>query len=134
MSVYEQLEAATLPLIEAYREDLTKHDRSAIEESPDLPFLHWTRSTGTHIVFLQGDDTLPAEGERVKYLFGTADRVHIVRQVVEMARSFTRPNDPPSSAVHYFDGRKLHAITAARAVEIAEQYRRSMFESWERVA
>lgn len=47
MSVYEQLHALVAHHIQSYKEDLTKHDRNAIEAHPERPFLHITRKLGT---------------------------------------------------------------------------------------
>jgi hypothetical protein len=52
LSIYPQLEKAVLPLIEHWREDLIQIDREFIDARPTTPFLHWTRETGTTLVFL----------------------------------------------------------------------------------
>jgi hypothetical protein len=131
MSVYKQLAAACLPLIEAYRDDLTRHDKASIEKDPELPFLHWTRSCGTTLVHLEPQDPLPKRGQRVPYLFGSADREHIVRQVAKVAELFCRENQPEPLTVHWFDGVKLRRISAKRALEVAHEYRRRLFDQWD---
>ena len=49
MNVYEELQEMSLPLLEAYETDLT-HDKNWIEENPGVPFMHYTRATGTHLI------------------------------------------------------------------------------------
>ena len=123
--IYDQLEAACLPMMTGYQTDLTQHDREAIEENPCVPFLHWMRDTNTHIDFLKDASEYPKAGERVRYLFGHADRWHIVGEVQSMAEYFTRPcNEPGRYTVHHYDGVKLRKITVEKAVEIARAYRK----------
>ena len=126
-SIYEQLEAHCLPLIEAYHADLTKHDREAIENNPDVPFLHWTRRSGTWLIHLWPLEKLPKKGERVKYLFGTADREHIVREAATLARSFVNDRDG-ILCCYYFDGQKLWWLTVGEAYDRARQYHHRMLD------
>lgn len=130
-TAYEQLVDACLPLIEAYRDDLLKHDKLWFEQNPGVPFLHWTRPCGTTICGLPAADSYPKGGERVKYLFGTADRWHLLKEVVEMAEHHTRPsNSPEQFTCHHFDGKKLRKITIETAVDVARQYVRRIEAEW----
>lgn len=123
MTVYDELEAACLPLIEAYQDDLLKHDRASIEANPGKPFLHWTRSTGTEIAFLLEKDDLPARGVVVPYLFGTADRRHMARHSLAHAEFHAKEsNSPERYTVHYYTGKTLRQITAVEAVKIAREH------------
>lgn len=123
MTTYEQLAAAVEPHLEAYHDDLRRHDREWLEANPGVPFLHYTRRTGTDLVELAPIDRLPKAGERVPYLFGTADREHIVNMVRSLARYFAREND---RLCHHFDGSKLRRIDGATALKLAEDYTRAM--------
>lgn len=69
-NVYQELKKKALPFIEAYHDDLIKHDRTQLDALPDVPFLHFTGSTGTHIVMMPGIDIdyYPARKEQVPYL------------------------------------------------------------------
>lgn len=122
-TVYEQLAAAILPQMEAYQADLTTHDRRQIEDRPALPFLHWARSSGTTLWHMPDVDNLPKRGERVPYLFGTADREHIVKSAVDVAKHEAKE---PRFAVHYFDGQRLRRIDQQKALDIAQDYQRRM--------
>lgn len=134
-AAYEQLEAACLPLIKHFHDDLVKHDKATITAHPEMPFLHWTRDCGTTLVMMPGiiDDSWPRYGERVKYLFGTADRSHIMRQKVNTAVYHTLPsNSPEKYTVHHFDGRVLRQITVDKAVDVIKDYSRKFEREWDR--
>jgi tRNA 2-selenouridine synthase SelU len=42
MNIYNQLEEKVQPLLQAFKTDLTKHDKETIELNPETPFLHYT--------------------------------------------------------------------------------------------
>ena len=129
MTTYETLESACKPLIAAYLDDLTKHDRQWIEANPDTPFLHFTGDTGTHLIQLIDPLEYPKKGERVPYLFYDADREHILDGVRQMVDCMPRVNR--NSAIHHFDGKTLRKITQAKAVDIAAKYTRGVRTYWE---
>jgi hypothetical protein len=133
MNTYEQLEAAVLPIITHYHDDLIKHDRKAITDNPGVPFLHWGRDYGTHIQMHHPADSAywPAPGSEVPYLFSTTTRERIAGQFPEMARYFLRDRSQ-AKLIHHFDGRELHKITIERAVVIAEDFLRSLHAAWSR--
>ena len=80
METFKQLENLAGPIIKSYRNDLIKHDKKDIEGNPGTPFLHFTGESGTHIVFMQPAEhnSWPAPGERVPYLFSTANRRQVL--------------------------------------------------------
>jgi hypothetical protein len=129
MDIYTELEKKVLPTLEAYREDLTKHDREIIANNPGTPFLHWSRDYGTHIVMLITADKYPAKGVTIPFLFGHADRLHLVKSLVDMARYHSNSKNGKHTCL-YFDGCRLRAITNERAVEIAEKYAEKLLSSW----
>ena len=55
MNICEELHKKSLRLLEAYETDLAI-DRKWIEENPDVPFLHYTRTTGTHLITMPKDE------------------------------------------------------------------------------
>ena len=128
--VYDQLEAACLPLIKHYHDDLLKWDRECIEASPGVPFLHWTNEMGTHIVMLQPESEYPAKGVEVPYLFGTADRWHLVRQIEDATKYHV--SHQPHHYCHYFDGQKLRFLhgDGDEALNIAKTYCRRIVLNW----
>lgn len=133
MCIYTELEAACLPLIQHYHNDLLKWDKEMLEEFPDCPFLHYTNEFGTHIIMLPAadDECYPPRGKFVPYLFGTADRDHILREKLSMAEYHTRAaNCPERFTVHHFDGRQLRKITVAKGVDLAKEYVRSIEHQW----
>lgn len=133
MNIYPILFAAVDSLVTHFRDDLMKHDRNSIENNPELPFLHWTRATGTDLQFLlpSNHPDFPPAGQETPYLFGTASRVHLSQVPSEVARYWNRPGSE-CLAVHHFDGQRLHKITTAQAVEIASRYARQIQREWDR--
>lgn len=125
MSVYEELEAAVLPTLTHYRDDLLVHDRRAIEEHPGVPFLHYSSAMNTHMALLPPASSYPPAGVWIPFLFGQADRWHLVQSVISMAQYFLNPSNMPERyTARYFNGRKLVVVTVAKALEIAREYRR----------
>jgi len=132
-NVYEQLDERSLPLLEAYQTDLT-HDRDWIENNPGVLFMHYTRATGTHLIPLNPSDTYPAAGTKVKYLFGMADREHILQGKLEMQDWFENAlREPPRLVLHY-DGRTLQAVTMSRARRLLEDYAHTIRAEWKLMA
>jgi len=129
-SIFQQLVDACLPSIEAYQTDLLTVDREMIEANPGVPFLHWTRSTGTWISFLYPADhpRYPPKGVEIKYLFGLADREHIARQVQELAQGIVKNSN--TLLTFHFDGHKLHRINDEAALKIARDYVRRTLEQF----
>ena len=100
------------------------------------PFPHWTRSSGTHLAFMPDatHSCYPAEGVYVRYLFGSADRHHILNSKVSMAKHFVDPYYANAKLVLWFDGTRFHAIGAHAALEIAQQYQRRIEAAWQKPA
>ena len=127
---YAQLYELSSPILKAYRDDLERWDKATIEENPGVPFLHWTRDNGTHLSLLWPPEHYPKRGESVRYLFGTADRRHLVNQCVTIAEYFLKPFSPALLVV-YCDGQKPpRVINEELAVEIARTYRHGMDSLW----
>lgn len=118
------------PILQDYRADLEKWDRQAIADNPGCPFLHWTRASGTHIQFLPTADSYPAEGVLVPYLFGSADRHHLLQETSSMAGYHANKCNGDVLLVLYYDGCKIRTITLERAVQIAREYRRKIEYEW----
>jgi hypothetical protein len=131
MSAYTELKAACLPLLEAYHDDLVKHDRQFIEDNPGVPFLHQTRKSGTTMIPLWPAEAYPAKGEYVPFLFGTADREHILQGVTDMAEYVLSPVALKTLALHYYDGSILRSVTGKRFLELAWEHRRRIERQWE---
>ncbi len=132
-NLYLQLEGLALPHIEAYHADLTTHDRKSIEDNPGIPFLHFTGSCGTYMVpmFPANHESWPAHGEIVPYLFGRADRWHILKGTLVVVEHVVcrEDSDRRKSALHY-DGKRLKKVSLKRAHEIAQEYVRQVEKAW----
>jgi hypothetical protein len=133
MNVYEQLYERSSPHLLHYRDDLVKHDRCDIEKHAGVPFLHWTREMGTHISFHPAADTYPPYGELVTYLFGKADREHLLRSKVLIAEACAGPSCGDHKLVLYYNGATLREVTIDEAVQIARDYRQAIWEEWRSV-
>jgi hypothetical protein len=131
--LYRALFAEVSPRLEHWRTDLTKHDRRWLKRNPGVPFLHYTRETGTDLVALHAADDAywPAEGEQIPYLFATADRWHILKQVAVIidyeAQTMAREGD---RLILHYDGRKLRRIDNPKAREIGRDYTRAIESDW----
>ncbi len=128
--LHDQLSAAVAHHIRHYLTDLTVHDLDTMLKFPGEPFLHFTHLCGTHLVRLPAHDSeaFPPAGKIVPYLFGQAGRVHICNQIADMAECI--PHNCTPLAVHHFDGRRLHVITAAQAIKIARDHVRAVQAQW----
>ena len=128
-SIADQVDDLTRPLLTHHFGD-SDIDRELIDGSPGTKFLHWSRLYGTRMTLLFETEDLPARGEHIPFLFGTADRHHIVKGVVSIAEHYTNPYTDRPLLVLHFDGRRLHEITAERAVDIAKSYRHRLETEW----
>lgn len=115
-----KLAAWVRPLMTAYDSDLTL-DLQQIANHPEIPFLHWTRKTGTDLALLYpaNHPKWPAVGVKVQYLFGLCDRRELAHKPTEQALYWQRTE---VELVVYFDGQRLRKITANQALDIAENY------------
>lgn len=64
--------------VESYKTDFD-HDLNFIDKNEGFKFVWILREMGTNIVRFHTEVSLPSPGESVKYLFGHADRSHIVK-------------------------------------------------------
>ena len=131
MKIYEQLKALSLPIIESYHDDLIKHDLNSLTRYPGIPFLHFTGTTGTHLVIMHpaDNDRFPPPGEQVPYLFGTADRNHILEGKVItvecMGKSWRQ------DLILHYDGNRLRKVSHEKSLEIVKTYANAVLYKWE---
>lgn len=132
-SRYSELVRLSRPFIEAYEDDLLVHDRNAILASPGVPYIHWTRDTGTWMTVLWPADSesYPPKGVSVPWLFGTAQRETILEQKVSLAEYRNNPLNTETLLCLYFNGKTLRKITTERAADIVADYERSVRRQWE---
>lgn len=128
-NAYKEIEKIVLPLMTDYQTDLTKHDKAEIARNPNTPFLHYSGDTGTGLIMLVGPEEYPKKGEMVPYLFGQADRHHILKQCLEMAEYYDKERYY-AKRVLYFDGKVLKQIEHKKAVDIAKQYAAGIRRHW----
>ena len=124
MNIHNKLVEKALPFIESYQDDLLKHDKKQLEDYPDRKFLHFTGSTGTTIITLYFKEDYPNKGVRVPYLFGSADRHHILKGISETLKCL--PGCNRMALILYYDGTTLKPITYEQAKEIISDYTYAM--------
>jgi hypothetical protein len=130
-NTWEKLFSLTNHIITSYRDDLLKHDREGIESNPpSTPFLHFTRETGTNIIFLVSPDAYPAKGFRVPYLFGYADREHILNETVSLVKALEKSGN--TKLVLYFTGKTFKKVTFKEAFDIAQKYMYETRIAWKK--
>jgi len=132
-SVYQQVKRLSLPLIEHFRDDLLKHDMAWLrnKKHAGVPFLHWTRNTGTDLcgLFPADHEAWPKAGVYEPYLFSTAKREHFLRHAVMYAQC--RHKYPKECLLClWYDGSRLRTIDTAKAVEIALDHERHVLKEW----
>ena len=128
--IYNQVVAKADSFIKYYRDDLLKHDKKAIMESDGVSFLHFTGETGTHIVLFHSPNDYPAKGDRIPYLFGTADRDHILDgmvKVVDHMKKATRQDVILFWGQNNLDIKEINQDTAELLVRL---YRDGIKTSW----
>jgi len=118
MEIYTELEKETLHIMTDYQKDLTTHDKNAITENAGVPFLHFTRQTGTYLTFLSTAESYPVG--KVKYLLGVSDKYQILNNKKQALYSSTIKH--MTKKICYFDGRKLTVIGYNKAIEIMADY------------
>jgi len=109
---------------------LEVHDREWIERNPGVPFFHFTRECGTFLIGLIPAEDYPKVGETVPYLFGYADRYHILNEVLSMLEAI-KGMYKNRLALH-FDGLTFREIDFNRAYTIAMDYTVKIRRQWTR--
>jgi hypothetical protein len=130
-TAYTALRQPVLAKMKSYQRDFLVHDRRAWRQFPGVEFLHFTRETGTTLVFLFPHDhpIWPHEGVHVKYLFGTADRWHILTQISKLTEYECGLIQTPRLCYH---GRSGHvvAVTPEDALNIAHTFEAQVRGAW----
>ena len=128
MDVFEQLEELSRPLLKSFQSDL-EIDREMIETHEGVPFVHWTRETGTYMVHLVPPNHagFPSLGEKVPFLFGKGDREKVLDGAIGIAQHCTEGGH---LLALYFDGKNLNPVSMERSLAIVESWARDVRKSW----
>jgi len=134
MNVYDELFKRCSPLVEAYRDDLLVCDRGLIAMYPGRKFLHFTRNTGTflHLMHPADDEVFPPKGVRVPYLFGTADRSHMLEDVQKCVKSSCKSSS--TLLILYYDGKRLQEVDRDKALTLWLDYAEGVCREWTKEA
>ena len=126
--IFNEIKTRALPIIKSYQKDLLCWDLAAILRNPGIPFIHFTGDTGTHIEPLTPADKYPERDEKVRYLFGWADRNHILNGKMESVKCMKRVNR--QDLILFYNGKTVKEITQKEAEAIIEEYTRSIRRQW----
>lgn len=125
---YNAVEEATAPLIDHYHDDLFKHDRQFCADHPTWKFLHFAGPCGTHLVSMPPAEDYPRRGEYVPYLFGTADRDHVLNGGHSVIVTIEKSSD--RRTVHYWDGKRLQRVAFKEARYLYLDYMEAIRAAW----
>jgi hypothetical protein len=125
--VYQTVKELSEPFIQHYHDDLLKHDKKSIEENiENTPFIHFTGTMGTHLFFLEPANNYPIG--IVPFLFGHADRNHILEQVESSIKWCRKSNR--QALILYYDGTRISKINQDIAESLAEEYVAKIKKEW----
>jgi len=128
---YTELRDNVQGFITNYKTDLTKIDRMFINKNPNQKMIHITRDSGTHLIEMVKASEYPDNGERVKYLFGTANREQILKDNINYIKSVFRAFGEKSiKAINYFNGVKWVKVTRGKAQTILDAYGKDIRIQW----
>ena len=130
MTLYDQLYELSSPILKNYRDDLEHCDKEHCEAWPDVPFIHYTRENGTHMVVLQPSDQYPKDGEKVRYLFGEVNREGLLQKKMEEHDALMATFGSVIELILYFDGADLVQIDADRARGTIFSYQCGVRTEW----
>jgi hypothetical protein len=129
--IYEQIKTKADPIITSYRDDLLKHDREFLDQAPDdLPFLHYTRDSGTHIVALHPAlhlDEIFHESELIRYLFGTVTRPQFIQKKLEEHEGIMSTFGSRIELILYYGPQTgLEPVSESQALAVVQDYIKSV--------
>ena len=124
--IYTKLHDAVIETLEAYQQDLTKHDKNTLSQYPGAEFLHFTRSTGTWLYILD-TRAYPDTDEQVPYFFGTSNRRAILSALVSSIERACADN----KLIHHHKNGKLRTVIPAEAIFIASDFIRRAKKQWD---
>jgi len=120
----QKFKADCLKVIKNYQTDLD-YDIQAIKNNKVSIFFAY--ESGSHSIELIPFLDYPKKGEKVKYLFGQADREHILNEV---GRTMECESIKNAKLVHYFDGEKIYEINHETAKKLISDYKLRMHKAF----
>lgn len=133
------------PALTFYLDDLNI-DEKLILTNPNVPFIHLTRESGTTLIMMEPWDheIYPPYGETVPYLFGFADRYHILNAKKEIFDTYDDYQNTKLSIL-YLNGNmvvtelnptfedKFYRRIMDTNREILSRHWNTVFEAWEAI-
>jgi len=131
-TLYAELHKRCIHKISKFESDLTAIDREWLIEHPGVPFIHVTRTYGTHLLALWPATQYPAPGEYVPYMFGVADRGHILHGLTDFLEAIVKVHAGQVQQWLYYDGQRLVDATEARARTIVAKHIAATEAAWKK--
>ena len=116
----------------AYEADLT-YDRTEMDKYPGVPFIHVQRGTGTSMTMMHTIRSFPITNNLpVPYLFGHANRTHIVKDQADCLINFYQ-HETPLQITHY-DGKDFHTISYEKMASLLREWKERLTIAFRRPA
>lgn len=128
-TVYEQLVKLCEGTLKDYRNDLLVHDKDWLSKHPNVDFIHICRASGTHIVDMPNKSEYPEKGIKIPYLFGVADRNHLVAQKLECTKTLAKLY--PNATYRLIRDNRIKVITSQEAISIVNNYCKMLQKQFE---
>ena len=126
-TVFEELKSKTEKHVKNFISDF-EIDKKIIEKNKGVKFIHIAREHGTALTLLHTKKDYPEQGEKVKYLFGKANRKEILKGQL-IAFNHYLSNSP--KAIYFFNGKALKQCTNKAAEQIFKDYYNNMINLFE---
>lgn len=123
--------AIALPIVTDYRTDIM-HDAAAMQHYDRRPAVISLRPSGTFFGAMPAHDDpeFPPAGQTVPYLFGFADREHVLKQTSAVIAG---PRENWTYVhLHAEPYRAARIVTRAAALDIITQYQNATRQAWTR--
>lgn len=104
-------------ILQNYLRDFYYHDRNHIESDPYRKFILCIRENGSHLTLMHNAEDYPCDGEIVPFVFGQADREHILTNTREALQYIMSE----SKQFFYFDGENVHDVDPSDASRVLLQ-------------
>ena len=127
-TTYETVKQKADKFIKHYRNDLLKIDKEYIENRPGIKFIHITRESGTALIQFMPVESYPKNGEKAKYLFGTATNREILKGERQTVEHYIK-QEP--LLFLYYNGEEVKKITSIQAMYIFSQYEQGLIKAFE---
>ena len=107
-------------------------DIDCIKDKQNVPFIHYLRENGSHIIFLNPVNTYPLIGQRVKYLFGYVNRYQLLDTKQESHDAIIKNFKEQLISCHYFNGYEFLKVESSNIGNILKDYKEKIERLWKK--